>query len=122
MAGAEVTREELREIVNDVRDTITEQMARGFGAVNARLDVLNGRVGKGEVQGGEHGVRLVNLEREIFRTGRRRGSRADDDAPGERSSITRRDVGVFVAGIGAVVSVLVFLEKIAPLLRALVTP
>jgi hypothetical protein len=63
----DVTRDELR----DLREDLVERMSSGFAGVHSRLDVLNGRTGKGEVAVGEAAVRLAHLEHEVFR--RRRG-------------------------------------------------
>ena len=60
---SDVTREELR----DMREDLVERMTQGFQGVHSRLDVLNGRVGKSEVALGEAGVRMTNVERELFR-------------------------------------------------------
>ncbi len=64
---ADVTREELR----DLKEDLVERLTAGFTGVHARLDKLNGRVGTGEVALGQANVRLTNLEREVFRPRRR---------------------------------------------------
>lgn len=110
-----VTKEDLW----DVRDRLSAEAQQGFNGVHERLDVLNGRVGRGEVQAGEHGVRLVNLEREVFK---RRRSNVEEHAPDDPDAapITRRDLkvaGYVVTGIAGGVA---FLFKALPwILKAL---
>lgn len=111
MAGP-VTKEDLW----DLRDTLSRQNKDGFDGVHERLDVLNGRVGKNEVQGGEHGVRLINLEREVFK---RRRSDTDDEAK-DAAPITRRDLTVALATLSAAGAIVTFLWKVLPaMLKAL---
>jgi len=86
-----VTKEDLR----DMRDDLKSDIRDGFDAITERLDILNGRVGKGEVTLGEHGVKIGALEREIFQPNgkpkvgdaeRRQVIRPDSKA------VTKRDV------------------------------
>ncbi len=100
----EVTGEELR----DMRDTVLETVREGFDRTHQRLDVLNGRVGKNEVDTGRHDIRLTVLER-------RHGVRRSAD----QASITRRDVTVAVGGGAAIIAALKLLVWIAPALKAL---
>lgn len=104
----DVTREEFREL----RDDLVDRMTAGFTGVHQRLDVLNGRVGKGEVAIGETCVRLTNLERETFRAPGRRVER--DEQPG--SGVTRRDVQMVAIGGGGIVACWKFVEFIVQLL------
>jgi hypothetical protein len=111
-----VTKEDLW----DVRDTLSAEAMRGFGGVHERLDVLNGRVGRGEVQAGEHGVRLVNLEREVFK---RRRTDAGDVTPEDRDAapITRRDLKVAGYVLTGAAGTIGFLVKVLPwMLKAIV--
>ena len=105
---ADVTRDEFREL----RDDLVERMSAGFTGVHSRLDVLNGRVGKGEVAIGETGVRLTNLERETFRAP---GRRVDPEGRTERL-LTRRDVQMVAIGGGGIVACWKFVEFIVTLL------
>jgi hypothetical protein len=120
--GGPVTKDDLW----DLRDTLSaqsardraalaEQFERGISGMHERLDTLNGRVGRGEVQGGEHGVRLVNLEREVFK---RQRAGSDSDATAERrddsSPITRRDLKVAGYVLAAAAGTLGFLFKLLP--------
>lgn len=52
-----------------------ETTDRGFAGINSRLDLLNGRIGKGEVSDAELRTRIVSLEHEVFRERRHGGDR-----------------------------------------------
>lgn len=86
--------------LHDVRDTLAEQMQMGFGGITARLDVLNGRVGKGEVSDAEHRIRLENLERSDRE---RRAVPVQGAAIEEQAAITRRDLKVAGGVVGAII-------------------
>ena len=79
---ADVTREELKELRDDLVSRMNDQMSRmtsGFTGTHARLDMINGRVGKGEVAMGVMDARMGNLERETFRSPGRRLDRDSSD-------------------------------------------
>lgn len=118
--GGEIaTKSDLREVLLDLR----EQIRDGFQGVHARQDVTNGRVGKAEVALGEHGVRLTNVEREVFR--RRRSDSAEGGNPVlsfDRHSVSVRDLRMFTIGVLVVVGVLLFFSKVMPALVKVVLP
>lgn len=107
--------------LHDLRDTILREMREGFAGIYRRQDITNGRVNAGEVQGAEHGVKIHNLEAEVFR---RRSSdrhlhRAKPDE-GDGRSISQRDVRMVAYGAGGLASVVGFFWKFLPfLLKAL---
>lgn len=105
--------------LHDVRDTLSEQMQLGFGGITARLDVLNGRVGKGEVVDAEHRVRIEALERERTERGR---PITPDASPDDTAALTRRDLKVAVAAIGAMYLIAQVLVKVLPMLTKVVQP
>lgn len=104
--------------LHDVRDTLSEQMQLGFGGITARLDVLNGRVGKGEVVDAEHRVRIEALERDRLE----RGRPSADASPDDTAALTRRDLKVAVAAIGAMYLIAQVLVKVLPMLTKVVQP
>jgi hypothetical protein len=108
-----------KEDLHDVRDSLAEQMRHGFGSVNARLDVLNGRVGKGEVSDAEHRIRLDNLER-IERE--KRNAPVQGAAIEEQAAITRRDLKVAVAVVSAMYVLAQVAFKLIPMLAKAVQP
>lgn len=96
---------------------LTNAMAEGFSGINQRLDRVNGRLDKHDTSIGlltprvaEHGVKITNLNREVFPQGRDTPPvlphvDKDNDAP-----ITMRDMkralwvaGAVLAGLGALV-------------------
>lgn len=107
-----------REDLIDLRNMLSTRLDTGFSDLNERLDVLNGRVGRGEVDLGKHDIRLTNVEREVFRASTRRPDPPDEDrrAPPEedRLAITRRDVNVAIATVCGAGGVVTFLWKILP--------
>ena len=99
----EISLEHIRDLIT-AQSTLAEakfegvrrEMAAGFGGVNGRLDIVNGRLGK-------HGTRLDALEDKV-RLHRRTGdakptlhARREDSTP-----LTRRDALMFAAGGGAI--------------------
>lgn len=111
------TKDDLREVQVDLRDRIRE----GFDGVHKRQDVTNGRVGKAEISLGEHGVRLANMEREVFR--RRRTDRSNTTIMSfDRHSISLRDLRMFTTGILLVVGIIIFLSKISPAIMKVIFP
>lgn len=107
MGDQQATKADLR----DTRDQLSKQIETGFTRIATRLDVLNGRVGKGEVTYGQHDVRLTNLEREIFPRQKRPDSKPQ--------AITERDVRIVMATLSVVAAVALFLWKVLPLIKAL---
>jgi hypothetical protein len=115
MANEVVNKEDL----HDVRDTLATQIQIGFSGLAARLDILNGRVGRGEVSDAEHRIRLDNLEREARE--KRSASPATGVGIEEQAAITRRDLKVSVAVLIGAWTIAQVLLKIVPWL-AKVTP
>lgn len=101
---SDVTREELR----DMREDLVERMTQGFTGVHSRLDLQNGRVGKSEVLIAEVGVKMANLEREVFR-------RHKPDGPADLAStpITFGTLDWLVKYGGWIVAVVIGLLKLA---------
>jgi hypothetical protein len=112
----DVTRDELRDLRNDIVGRMTD----GFSGVHTRLDTLNGRTSKGEVAIAAADVRMTNLEREVFRR-RRVGSVDADDTGTPRVSASRafgqREVQIFLAGGGALIAAWKFVEWAVHVLR-----
>ena len=100
----------------DVRNQILREVAEGFARTHARLDTLNGRVGKSETQIARLEERAKTLFARVF--DRRYHERRDESEP-ERRAITRRDVAVAIAGGGAILVGIKFLVWIAPALNVL---
>jgi hypothetical protein len=90
-------REEFTAFTNRVYQAIEH----GFSDINDRLDVLNGRTGKNEVVAGELGVRIKNVEHELFRTPRRRHT--DHAGDGERWGLAFSKREGMLIGFGLVV-------------------
>ena len=67
----EITRDEFYRAVDSLKSDLREDLQ----AIQGRLDVLNGRTGKNEVEIGRLDTRLKNTEHEIFR--RRRDDAQD---------------------------------------------
>jgi len=115
----DITRADIERMEN----RLTTLAKDGFDGVNSRLDVLNGRVGKGEVLTGEHRVRLENLERQVFTRQERHEheetarEKREHEGASESRSITRRDVAVFLAGGGGVYAVIKVVQELVQALR-----
>lgn len=105
--------------LNDVRDQLGKQIEAGFLRVNTRLDILNGRVGKGEIESAIHQAKLENLEREIFPRG---GRRKVDPIARPKGNISERDVRVVLATIGIQTSALLFVFKVLPYIMKAIAP
>jgi hypothetical protein len=108
-----------KEDLHDVRDTLSDQIQLGFGGITARLDVLNGRVGKGEISDAETRIRIENLEREVREKRSAQSVPVVGAAIEEQAAITRRDLKVAVAAIGAMYIVAQVLLKVVPWLAKL---
>jgi hypothetical protein len=122
MANEVINKDDL----HDVRNQLGEQMQRGFLQITTRLDILNGRVGKGEVESAIQRVRLDGLEGDVKE---RRSTDAIarkaeplTTAEEDQAAITRRDLKVAVAVIGAIYIIGQFLFKAGPWLAKVVTP
>lgn len=112
---SEINREDIR----DLREEILKQIESGFLRVNTRLDIINGRVGKGEIESATHQAKLANLEREIFPRG---GRRKIDPVDRPKGSISERDVRIVLATIGIQTSVLLFFFKVLPYVMKAIQP
>lgn len=110
------TQDDLR----DLRDYLTRQIRVGFSGVHARQDLTNGRVMKNEIALGEHGIRLINIERDLF-TSPRKGARATDDVnDGERQPLTRHELTIVLKTLGGAAAFVTFVWKVLPfLMRAI---
>jgi hypothetical protein len=117
MGGNEVVN---KDDLHDVRDTLSEQIQHGFTGITARLDVLNGRVGKGEVVDAELRVRVENLERDVRE--KRSAPPVEGAAIEEQAAITRRDLKVAVAVLSAMYVLAQIAFKVAPVVAKLVQP
>lgn len=106
----------------DLRDEIIREMTNLFQGVYKRQDTTNGRVRDGEILSAQYGVRLKNLERELFtpRSGRRRADPVVVPAP--TRYITDRDVRVIVATLVASSTAIGMVWKVLPLLLKALTP
>lgn len=88
-------------------EALSRQIADVQATSRATLDEArktNGRVNGLEVLSTEHGVKLKNLEREVFHAD---ASRASEETP-----ITRRDLWVAVAAVGAVLAAVKWLPAL----------
>jgi hypothetical protein len=82
------------------------------------LDVLNGRVGKSEVTAAEHAIRLASVEQQL----RDRRNPVPDAPQDDTSAISRRDLKVAVAVIGAMYVIAQIAVKLIPWLSRLGQP
>lgn len=101
--------------LRDVRDSILDEMRAGFDRIHARLDLLNGRVSKSELEIGRHHERLKTLFARMFE--RRHHQRRD--AAKDQRPLTKRDIGLVVGGGAGLIAVIKFLVWMAPALAAL---
>lgn len=104
------TRDELHRAVTDSRqgveraiDLLRQHLVQRLDEVNHKLATQNGRIGKGEVARGELGVRVTNVEREVFH--RRRDDNGDPPVADEHV-ITRRDVLIVAYTLTAAAAIL----------------
>lgn len=102
--------ERLYKLVDDGISRIDD----GIGGVHTRLDLLNGRTLKGEVERENHRTRLVSLEKEVFAAGGPRRRSADHAGDGESWSMafTKREGALMALGF----TVIVILFKIVEFL------
>ncbi len=112
--------------LHDVRDVLSEQMQLGFTGISTRLDVLNGRVGKGEVADavtdqrlGHVDQRLSAVEREILN---RRVTDKTQESSDDQAALTRRDLKVTVGVLSALYVLAQILFKVLPLITKAVQP
>jgi hypothetical protein len=95
----------------DVRDHLSGQQQQGFRGINARLDMLNGRLRKAEVAIARHDQRLQSLEAD---------QQAAPGAPGTERRVSERDVRMVAIGAGTVASFIAIVFKALPaLLKAI---
>jgi len=96
------TKDDLR----DMRDTILGEMRGGFTGMFTRQDKTNGRLTEAEIAQARLDGRIKALE-DAGRQQRELGRRAyDPEQVGERAAITRRDLIVFVSGVGMLWAIL----------------
>lgn len=84
------TREEFYRAIDALKADLREHV----NGINERLDTLNGRTGKGEIEIGVIGQRVTGLEKEVYARPRRRAEEISD----ERRSVGKKDLGL--AGLG----------------------
>lgn len=80
-------------------ERVYEQMDDGFSGVHSRLDVLNGRTGKGEVADAELRQRITSVEKEVFDEPRRRATDVPAPAP---PFFTKREGALVALGVAVV--------------------
>lgn len=93
-----------REEFTAFTDRLYETTDAGFKGVHTRLDVLNGRTLKGEIDRENLRTRVVSLEKEIFSEPRRR---ATDTPP--PPFFTKREGALVGLGIAVVAALLKFM-------------
>jgi hypothetical protein len=125
MGDIDITDLATKEDLRFAQTQLIDQLQRGFAGMNTRLDTLNGRVVKREVEAGQHDVRLGALERNcpLHRSGDPVGA----DFRGRRATredsrrITERDVKIAAIAIGAAATVVGFVWKALPVVVAAVS-
>jgi hypothetical protein len=117
-----------KEDLHDVRDMVLERVDTGFSAITARLDVLNGRVGKGEVANavtdqrlGHMDQRIGNVEKDLFNR-RSTDQPAGKPEPDDQAAITKRDLKVAVWVISTMYVLAQVAFKVVPFLSKLAQP
>lgn len=87
-----------REEFTAFTERLYETMDRGFQGVHSRMDTLNGRTLKGEIDRENLRTRLVSVEKELFRHPNRR--RTDEGKGAEwANSLTKREGALLTAGL-----------------------
>lgn len=132
-----VTTDELREMFRDFREEIGQDLEKGQGETNRRLDevnlhlrTLNGRVGKGEQDRARLDEAVKNLGREVFNRRRDDGrahdatrDKADRETRAEEDkALTRRELHIVLATLSAGGAVVVFVWKVLPVVLKAVGP
>jgi hypothetical protein len=97
----DVTKEDLRES----REMIVDEMRRGFELMHRKQDVTNGRLLRLEDITARHDVLILGLNKD-------RDKDNEDSAIDDKRALTRRDLAVAVASIGALIAVLAWLGKL----------
>lgn len=117
MAGGDwVSRDEIqtmnRELVHRM-DSGFQNLGITLRSIETEVKATNGRLRKVEVDASANGVRVTNLEREVFPRGRRPIAMVSAGGP---MTVTLRDVAVVVATVGAVIAIqdwlIPFIERI----------
>jgi hypothetical protein len=123
-----------RDDLNDLRDHLTglfredirglsDTVREGFRGVHSRQDTTNGRLNTHEGQIAALATKVLHVEGEVFTR------RATDRAPlplippatdSEQKWVSNRDVRIVVATLIAVSATITFVQKVWPLLAALV--
>lgn len=116
----DINKDDLR----DLRDDIIEQMRELFQGVYKRQDTTNGRVRDGEILSAQYGIKIKNLERELFaqRSGRRKADPVVIPKQVADRTISERDVRMIVLGSTGSAAILLFLWKVLPFALKAVTP
>lgn len=101
-------------------DRLYTTIDEGFRGTHERLDVLNGRIGKGEVAFAVSDARLASVEQEVFTHPQRR--KIDVEEPPRVSR--KRDHALVALGVATIVAAVKFLlltgETTVALLKLLV--
>jgi hypothetical protein len=98
-------------------ERVYHTMEAGFEQINERLDVLNGRTGKGEIADAEIKARVVSLEKEVFQRPRRRAE--DHDEFEQRNS--KREAALVAAGLAIIMALIRLAEFLGAKLWAALT-
>lgn len=101
-----------REEFTAFTERLYETMDGGFAKINARLDLLNGRTLKGELESENHRTRLVSLEKELFHRPSRRRDDEGQGAAWAKATVTKREGYYIGVGLAVLVAVLKVLEVV----------
>ncbi len=109
------SREEFAAFTGRLYKTIDD----GFAAINDRLDIVNGRTGKSEVEIGKLDIRLSSAEQKLFRRRQdedsgtiqtKRTTRPGTGAAWAEERVTKREGALIGLGLTVLVTVLKVLE------------
>lgn len=90
----DLSRDEFYRAIDGLKTDLTSDI----GGIHDRLDTLNGRTGKGEVERAELKQRIVSVEKEVFR--RRHGERSSSGGAQSTSRLSKKDTGLAALGVG----------------------
>lgn len=95
-----------REEFTAFTDRLYETTDTGFKGVHSRLDLLNGRTLKGEIERENIRTRIISLEKEVFNAPKRRES---DVPPTPPPLFTKREGALVALGVAVVGALLKFM-------------